>query len=90
MKKLLIYFVLIIFASCEKDSPDCYTCHIRTVKSSVSIISDTTIEVQKCDVTASDILEYESENTKTWTQNETAPVGTHYTARYEQTCNCIK
>ena len=63
-------FVLIIFGACEKDSP-CYTCHIQTIKSSGgTIMTDQTIKVEKCDVTASEILTFEMDNTETWTEEE--------------------
>jgi hypothetical protein len=90
MKHLLMIFVLIIFASCVKDSPDCYTCHIRTVKSSGgTVITDETIRVDKCDATASEILDFEVDNTETWTDTETSIYGTIRTVRYEKTCDCL-
>lgn len=89
MKKLLLFLVTIIFVTCEKDSSECYTCHIRTVKSSGgSVMTDETIKFDKCDVTASDILTFETENTKIWTEKETTMYGTERTVKYEKTCTC--
>jgi len=90
MKHLLMIFVLILFAACEKESSECYTCHIRTVKSSGgTIMTDETIKVEKCDVTASEILDFEVDNTETWTDTETSIYGTIRTVRYEKTCDCL-
>lgn len=89
MKKLLFLFVLILFAACEKDSSECYACHIRTIKSSGgTVITNETIKFDKCDATASDILTFETENTETWTETETTIYGTERTVKYEKTCNC--
>lgn len=90
MKKLFIIFALIIFAACEKESSECYTCHIRTVKSSGgTIMTDETIKFEKCDVTASEILDFETDNTETWSDTETSIYGTIRPVRYEKTCDCM-
>ena len=73
-----------------KDSPDCYTCHVRTVKSSGgTVMSDETIKVERCDVTASEILDFETDNTDTWTEEETSIYGTKRIVKYVKTCDCI-
>jgi hypothetical protein len=90
MKHILMIFVLIIFAACEKESSECYTCHIRTVKSSGgTVMTDETIKFDKCDATASEILDFETDNTETWTEIETTPIGTQRTVKYEKTCDCL-
>ena len=92
MKKLLIIFVLILFAACEKDrgdEPQCYVCQWKTAKYDIALISEKIVTVQKCDVSASEIFAFEDEKTKTWFEKETTPVGTVKTVRYESTCNCI-
>ena len=90
MKHLLMILALIIFAACEKESSECYTCHIRTVKSAGgTVMTDETIKVEKCDVTASEILDFKVDNTETWTDTETSIYGTIRTVRYEKTCDCL-
>ena len=90
MKHLLMILVLILFGACVKDSPECYTCHIRTVKSSGgTVMTDETIRVDKCDATDSEILDFEADNTETWTDTETSIYGTIRTVRYEKTCDCL-
>lgn len=86
MKKLLIIFVLILFASCEKDKPSCYVCQWKTFRNNVLI---ETINIDKCDVTADDIFAFEAEKTKVWFAQETSIYGTVSTVRYESTCDCI-
>ena len=61
MKKLLILFVLIFFANCEKDgsrSMDCYTCRWETKVFSTSAYNSYLI-----DTCLSDIESYESSGT---------------------------
>lgn len=92
MKKLLIIFVLIIFASCEKDRGEeqrCYVCQWKTAKYDVAFISEDIVNIEKCNVTPSEIFAFEAEKTKIWTAKETTPVGTTKTVRYESTCNCV-
>ena len=52
-------------------------------------MTDETIKVEKCDVTASEILDFEVDNTETWTDTETSIYGTIRTVRYEKTCDCL-
>jgi len=56
--KYLLLFIVILF-SCEKE-PDCWTCKMVTEQTG----EDTrTVNVTKCNVTASDIFAFEAENT---------------------------
>jgi hypothetical protein len=52
-------------------------------------MTDETIRVDKCDATASEILDFEVDNTETWTETETGIYGTIRTVRYEKTCDCL-
>lgn len=86
MKRLLIIFVLIIFASCEKDKPSCYVCQWQTFR--YDVLTET-INIEKCDVTADEIFTFEDEKTDVWYVKETSIYGTVSTVRYESTCDCI-
>lgn len=86
MKKLLIIFVLIIFASCEKDNPQCYVCQWKTFR--YDVLTET-INIEKCDVTADEIFTFEAEKTDVWFVKETSIYGTVSTVKYESTCDCV-
>ena len=86
MKKLLIIFALIIFASCEKDKPQCYVCQWQTLKNDVVI---ETINIDKCDVTPDEIFAFEAKKTDVWYVKETSIYGTVSTVKYESTCDCV-
>jgi hypothetical protein len=52
-------------------------------------MTDETIRVDKCDATASEMLDFETDNTETWTKEETSIYGTKRTVKYVKTCDCI-
>lgn len=86
MKRLLFIFVLIIFASCEKDKPQCYVCQWQTFR--YDVLTET-INIEKCDVTADEIFTFEDEKTDVWYVKETSIYGTVSTVKYESTCDCV-
>ncbi len=85
--KTLLFVLLIIFASCEKDS-QCWTCQIRTVRTVTNVISDNTVIRDQCDFTTDEILMFESENNKQWTEIVINNLGNPVNVKVKQTCEC--
>jgi len=89
MKKLLFFLTLTALFSCEKE-PECWTCKMQTVKTYISVLSDETVTVMKCDMTAEEIFEFEAENTESYTEQVQINTGGYITVNVKKTTTCKK
>jgi len=93
MKKLAFILFIVLAFSCKKDDPNCYVCKIDSVSyagSGTTIIRQSHINATPCDLSAADVLTYESSRTGTVITHEQNGIFGTLTVTTVGSCRCVK